>query len=270
MYTKRMFVALAFAASTQALAATPILSPYPAPGGNTASGVGTATVSGGRTWTLGGFNSSMYDKLYYGVGDYPAGGFSAAGPSLTMDGSTDVLSFNSGQSNLAGGIAVWTGSTTFMTYNYGNVITPTRFTLKVTDLSGSALALTDASTIAGLPVSLGAVLDVQSDQPHAFHPNDLLVLEALADSIARAVEGARLYGDLRRRADDLPRSEVLGRYIIAAHTDAMVAAYRPLVEEMGADVVTLQVASLGQPETIARLGADVLPRLRALAPRRRF
>lgn len=163
MNTKRMFVALAFAASTQAFAATPILSPYPAPGGNTASGVGTATVSGGRTWTLGGFNSSMYDTLYYGVGDYLPGGFSAAGPSLTMDGSTDVLSFNLGQSNLAGGIAVWTGSTTFMTYNYGNVITPTRFTLKVTDLSGSALALTDASTIAGLPVSLGAVLDVQSD-----------------------------------------------------------------------------------------------------------
>ena len=47
------------------------------------------------------------------------------------------------------------------------------------------------------------VLDVQSDQPHAFHPNDLLVLEALADSITRAVEGARLYGDLRRRADQL-------------------------------------------------------------------
>ena len=47
------------------------------------------------------------------------------------------------------------------------------------------------------------VLDVQSDQPHAFHPNDLLILEALADSIARAVEGTRLYGDLRRRADQL-------------------------------------------------------------------
>ncbi len=47
------------------------------------------------------------------------------------------------------------------------------------------------------------VLDVQSDQPHAFHPNDLLILEALADSIARAVEGTRLYSDLRRRADQL-------------------------------------------------------------------
>ena len=47
------------------------------------------------------------------------------------------------------------------------------------------------------------VLDVQSNQPNAFHPNDLLLLQALADNIARAVESARLYTDLRRRADQL-------------------------------------------------------------------
>jgi serine phosphatase RsbU (regulator of sigma subunit)/putative methionine-R-sulfoxide reductase with GAF domain len=47
------------------------------------------------------------------------------------------------------------------------------------------------------------VLDVQSDRLNAFHPNDLLVLESLADTIARAVEGARLYSDLRRRANQL-------------------------------------------------------------------
>lgn len=45
------------------------------------------------------------------------------------------------------------------------------------------------------------VLDVQSNQPSAFHPNDLLILQALADNVARAVDGARLYSDLRRRAD---------------------------------------------------------------------
>ncbi len=49
---------------------------------------------------------------------------------------------------------------------------------------------------------LGA-LDVQSDQAHAFHPNDLLILEALADTIARAIEGAQLYSDVRRRVDQL-------------------------------------------------------------------
>lgn len=47
------------------------------------------------------------------------------------------------------------------------------------------------------------VLDVQSDRLAAFHPNDLLLLQALADNIARAVESARLYSDLRRRADQL-------------------------------------------------------------------
>ncbi|RPI93029.1 MAG: GAF domain-containing protein [Chloroflexi bacterium] len=58
-----------------------------------------------------------------------------------------------------------------------------------------------------LPLKMGehvlGVLDVQSDQPNAFHHNDLLILGALADTIARAVEGARLYNDLRRRADQL-------------------------------------------------------------------
>ncbi len=47
------------------------------------------------------------------------------------------------------------------------------------------------------------VLDVQSDRLDAFHPNDLLLLQALTDNITRAVEGARLYNDIRRRADQL-------------------------------------------------------------------
>ena len=72
--------------------------------------------------------------------------------------------------------------------------------------------------------------------------------------------------DLRRRADELPRAEVLGRYTRAPDADALVAAYRPLVEEVGADVVALQVTSLHQEDTIALLGTEVLPRLRRLAP----
>lgn len=49
---------------------------------------------------------------------------------------------------------------------------------------------------------LGA-LDVQSNQLNAFHPIDLLILRTLADNIARAVDGAKLYSDLRRRANQL-------------------------------------------------------------------
>ncbi len=47
------------------------------------------------------------------------------------------------------------------------------------------------------------ILDVQSNQLKAFHPNDILILHALADNIARAVDGAHLYSRLRRRADQL-------------------------------------------------------------------
>lgn len=47
------------------------------------------------------------------------------------------------------------------------------------------------------------VLDVQSKEVNAFHPRDLLVLRALADNIAIAVEGAQLFNDLSRQADQL-------------------------------------------------------------------
>jgi len=47
------------------------------------------------------------------------------------------------------------------------------------------------------------VLDVQSDALNAFHPYDMLVLRSLADSVAMAIEGAKLYGDLRRQANQL-------------------------------------------------------------------
>lgn len=68
-------------------------------------------------------------------------------------------------------------------------------------------SLPETSSEVALPLKIEnrvlGVLDVQSDRPHAFHPNDLLILGSLADTIARAVEGARLYSDLRRRADQL-------------------------------------------------------------------
>ena len=47
------------------------------------------------------------------------------------------------------------------------------------------------------------VLDVESNRRDAFHENDMLVLRALADAIALAVEGARLYTEQKRRADQI-------------------------------------------------------------------
>lgn len=47
------------------------------------------------------------------------------------------------------------------------------------------------------------VLDIQSQVKGAFHENDMLVIRSLSDNIALAVEGARLYNDLVKRADQL-------------------------------------------------------------------
>ncbi len=68
--------------------------------------------------------------------------------------------------------------------------------------------------------------------------------------------------DLRMRADELPREEVLGRYTMVSNADDIVAAYRPLIDDLGADVVTFQMASLDQEGLIRMLGDEVLPRLK--------
>lgn len=47
------------------------------------------------------------------------------------------------------------------------------------------------------------VLDIQSDKIESFHESDMLVLRSLADNIALAVEGARLYNHLKRRAEQV-------------------------------------------------------------------
>jgi coenzyme F420-dependent glucose-6-phosphate dehydrogenase len=68
---------------------------------------------------------------------------------------------------------------------------------------------------------------------------------------------------LRERADALPRDEVIGQYSVAANAGEVIDIYRPLIDDLGADVVTFQMASLDQERLIAMLGAEVLPELRA-------
>lgn len=69
--------------------------------------------------------------------------------------------------------------------------------------------------------------------------------------------------DLRERADELPREEVLERYSLVATAEQIIDVYRPLVDDLGADVVTFQMASLDQPRLIRLLGEEVLPALRS-------
>lgn len=67
---------------------------------------------------------------------------------------------------------------------------------------------------------------------------------------------------LRERADELPREEVLGRYSLVDNVDHIVDVYKPLVDDLGADIVTFQMASLDQPALIELLGTEVIPKLR--------
>lgn len=71
-------------------------------------------------------------------------------------------------------------------------------------------------------------------------------------------------GELRKKADELPRQEVLGRYSVASSAEELIDVYAPLVTELAAEIVATQITSTDQEATIALLGEEVLPRLRNL------
>ncbi|MGH3321820.1 MAG: TIGR03557 family F420-dependent LLM class oxidoreductase [Streptosporangiaceae bacterium] len=69
---------------------------------------------------------------------------------------------------------------------------------------------------------------------------------------------------LRQRADAMDREEILGKYALATSPQDLVDLYRPLVQDVVADYVSIQVASTDPMATIRLVGEEVLPRLRAL------
>lgn len=144
-----------------ALAETPVLAPFPPPGGVSYAGVGTAIGSGGRTWEYEDFVSSAYGDLYYTIGAYDGPGYKPGQPSLSFNNGVNPMAFNASLSSLASGIAYFSGNTTVNTAS-GSQTIYTRFKLTVTDSSDSPLSLIDPMTV-GLPSSVGAVLQVLGD-----------------------------------------------------------------------------------------------------------
>ncbi len=67
---------------------------------------------------------------------------------------------------------------------------------------------------------------------------------------------------LRQRADEMDRQEILGKYTVVEDPEQIVEAYTPLVTEIGADVVAIQIASVDPDATLRMLGDEVLPELR--------
>jgi len=71
--------------------------------------------------------------------------------------------------------------------------------------------------------------------------------------------------ELRYRADDMDRSEVIASYTTVPDAAGLIGAYQPLVTDVGADIVSIQVMSTDPMATIEMIGKEVLPALRAAA-----
>jgi phosphoserine phosphatase RsbU/P len=78
-----------------------------------------------------------------------------------------------------------------------------------------SLAATKAEVVIPLKIEsrIFGVLDIQADTKHAFDEDDLMVLRALADNIAIAIESTRLYQGVQRRAEQLTTVSDVSRAI---------------------------------------------------------
>jgi GAF domain-containing protein len=100
------------------------------------------------------------------------------------------------------------------------------------------------------------VLDVQSDRSDAFDETDVLVLRALADQIAIAVEGIRLYNGLRRRADQLSTVAEVSRAVtsILDLETLFEEVVRLIHQQFGYPFVYLFTVDLTRGQIIYRAG----------------
>lgn len=63
----------------------------------------------------------------------------------------------------------------------------------------------------------------------------------------------------------MDRDEIAGKYAVVRNAGELVDAYAPLLSNLGAKYVSIQVASADPVSTIELVGAEVLPKLRAAA-----
>lgn len=121
-------------------------------------------------------------------------------------------------------------------------------------------ALPETKSEAALPLTIEdrilGVLDVQSDQPERFDETDVLVLRALADQIAIAVEDARLYSDLRLRADQLSAVADVSRAVASIlDLDELLSQVANLIhDQFGYPFVHLYTVDLSQQRIVYRAG----------------
>jgi sigma-B regulation protein RsbU (phosphoserine phosphatase) len=101
------------------------------------------------------------------------------------------------------------------------------------------------------------VLDVQSDQPDDFTETDMLVLRALANNIAVAVEDARLYSDLEHRAEQLAAVAEVSRAVASIlDLDALLNEVVTLIRKrFGYPFVHLFIVQPAREQVVYRAGS---------------
>lgn len=90
--------------------------------------------------------------------------------------------------------------------------------LEAVRFDNPALPLTRSEMALPL-VSRGAIIGamtIQSETPHAFSDDDVLMLQTMADQIASAIENARLFTQVRRAAVDAESNQILLQSVIDA------------------------------------------------------
>jgi signal transduction histidine kinase/putative methionine-R-sulfoxide reductase with GAF domain len=97
-----------------------------------------------------------------------------------------------------------------------------------------------------VPIRVGqeivGVLDVQSDRPHAFSENDVMVMETLADQIAVAIENARLYERVRAGEESERRFR---EQVAALHEVSIELSKAPTFDDLCRQAVELGRSRLG-------------------------
>ena len=95
---------------------------------------------------------------------------------------------------------------------------------------------------------LGA-LDVHSIEHEAFFPEDVIVLQTMADQIAVTIDNARLFAELRQRLQEMEASQRL--YVREQWTDLAPRRVSPFYERARPDAKPLTDAALSEVEEVA-------------------
>ena len=104
-----------------------------------------------------------------------------------------------------------------------------------------------------IPLKYGSmvlgVMSLQSDRPHAFPPEDVAVLEILADQIAIAINNARLYQEVADRAQATTMIQEASMAMTATLTvdQVLEAAIRAAMRVASADMSSIYLVAEGQP-----------------------